>query len=412
MLLAQDRISTAHRLVILALIGSMSGCASKQPAQLTHTSLLPDASDERAMWDEAATFDHRLQESGGLYENPALDDYLTKVANKVLTHLGTEGEGVRVRVGFNPLLNAFALPNGSVYIHSGLLVALNDEAELAYLLGHELAHYVHRHAIASDRNERGRTRVAAVGVGLFAFAAAVVTQSPDVFYSLADLGGAAIDPILDRQTPGYSRDQERDADLYGLRAIALAGYDPEAAIRLFETLRQEDDEGSVEDPYVLASHPHLEERTANAREFLAQWETPFGAEPQVGRPEFEAAIAPLLLPNVDLDLHFERFERAEQGARRYVAIRPKDGAGYLKLARILQSRPDAAEHQNEILAWLESAATASPDSSEVQRALGMMLRRLGRPSEAAVVFDRLLQIDPDAVDRAIIDSYIEEARQR
>ncbi|MCK5237081.1 MAG: M48 family metalloprotease, partial [Deltaproteobacteria bacterium] len=107
---------------------------------------------EEVLWDDSRREQRQIAYSKMLYRDEALDTYLNRVARTVLP-LEASGEllEVSVNVILSPYLNAFAYPNGAVYIHSGMLARIENEAQLAALIGHELTHATHRHLLRSTR---------------------------------------------------------------------------------------------------------------------------------------------------------------------------------------------------------------------------------------------------------------------
>ena len=112
--------------------------------------------DEQRMWARVEQEQKKFDASGALYRDAELDAYLTGVARKLQPPAVLQVIPFRVAVVKNPWLNAFAMPNGALYIHSGLLARLDNEAQLAAVLGHEMVHVTHRHAIREFRSTQNK----------------------------------------------------------------------------------------------------------------------------------------------------------------------------------------------------------------------------------------------------------------
>jgi predicted Zn-dependent protease len=138
-------------------------------------------------------------------EDPADTQYVTEVAASLLPHLRRQEIPYRFHVIESPSINAFALPGGQIYILRGMMNFLHSEAELAAILGHEMAHVDLRHCVERYQYQRALKRAGAGDVG------------------------QAIDRARMLVTIGYSQFQELDADAEGTRLAIDAGYDPEAA---------------------------------------------------------------------------------------------------------------------------------------------------------------------------------------
>lgn len=155
--------------------------------------------------------------------------------------------------------NAFALPGGKIGVHTGMFRIANNQAELATVLGHELAHVVARHPA-----ERVSDQVAARAAAT-ALAAYGVNQGYDGQKVMALLGlGAQVGFLLP-----FSRSQEAEADILGQRYMARAGFDPRAAPRLWVKMERQ---AGGSPPEFLSSHPspgnRAEELARQARELL------------------------------------------------------------------------------------------------------------------------------------------------
>ena len=158
----------------------------------------------------------------------------------------------------NSVPNAWALPGGKIAVNRGLLLELNNEAELAAVLGHEIVHAAARHGAKSM--ERGMLlNVSIVGLG-------IATSGEDNAELI--VGAAALGSQLVNQK--YGRDAELESDFYGMKYMAKAGYDPAAAIQLQETfvrLSQGHQSNWLEG--LFASHPPSQERV-NANKATAK----------------------------------------------------------------------------------------------------------------------------------------------
>jgi beta-barrel assembly-enhancing protease len=153
-------------------------------------------------------------------------------------------------------VNAFALPGGQIFITRGLFDRLDDEAELAGVLGHEIGHVVNRHAAEHMATSRlGQLLTLAVGVGA----------------SDRDQGRNAqmIAALVNQMTQlKFTRQDESEADRYGLRYMAEAGYDPSAMLDVMKILK-EASRGSRQ-PEILSTHPLPETRLKEIQAILAR----------------------------------------------------------------------------------------------------------------------------------------------
>ncbi|MCL6481528.1 MAG: M48 family metalloprotease [Firmicutes bacterium] len=150
-------------------------------------------------------------------------------------------------------INAFALPGGPIYVHRGVIEAADNEAQLAGVLAHEIAHVALRHGT----NQATKAYAWQLGLGLFGG----VVGSDSIGAVLAQLGaGFAANSVLLK----YSRDAERQADVLGTQILYDVGYDPRAMVQFFEKIEAER-KGSGP-PEFFSSHPKPENRAERVSE--------------------------------------------------------------------------------------------------------------------------------------------------
>jgi predicted Zn-dependent protease len=147
-----------------------------------------------------------------LTNDPALQAYVAAVGQSLVPHIQRSGIGYRFAIIDSPMINAFALPGGGIVITAGMLNFLESEAELAAILGHEISHVDLRHCIERLQYELAARKIAGRELAMIA----------RLQYQLVNLG--------------FNEQQELEADAGGVMLAAKAGYDPRAAITVFERL--------------------------------------------------------------------------------------------------------------------------------------------------------------------------------
>ena len=379
-------------------------CASTHVEPISDPAFAPQE-DEVSLWNEADQLDASLENGGHLLPDAQLDRYLDGIAKRLLEASGAGALPVRVRVLRDPYANAFALPNGSLYIHSGLLAPMENEAQVATVLGHELTHYVGRHALREQRAQQNRNTARNVAVTVVAVLVAA-GGDPYAAMSLAQASNDLADEIMRLQVAGYSRDLEREADAHSLEMLRAAGYAPAQALAAFELLAVDSDATEARIPYVYASHPKIEERIASLTEMLQ--EEPQSGERRTGEDAFQEHIANLLLANAELELATRALVPAQRELERYVVLRPNDAKGYRVLAEAYRRVGPEPDHVARAAGTLEQAAALAPEDAGIQRDLGLLYRELEDRDRAQASLTRYLALAPDAADRAIIERYVAE----
>src|SRR5438034_1047717 len=277
------RFRAPSRAIAWVLIASLltASCATRSvpPIGADGKPFKPE-SDEVRLWAQAEKEEEALAKKAKIYDDPLLEEYLGKVGDRLLPDevRAAGGPGFRFGVMSDPTLNAFAMPNGRVYVHSGLLSRLDNEAQLAMILGHEMTHVTSRHALRFTRDATNKQILftvlavaASIGVAVASgsraksgdyVGAAVLSQTANAILGIG-LQLAAIAAIN-----GYGRDLEREADQGGMEKLVRAGYDPNEAPKVFQLLLSESkDRGSLE-TFFFGSHPKLQERITTTTELV------------------------------------------------------------------------------------------------------------------------------------------------
>lgn len=205
-----------------------------------------DQTDEIQMGREAAP--QFEKEFGGLYPDPKVQSYVNDVGMRLARQAGRSDLPWQFRVVNSDEINAFALPGGYIYITKGLLFSLENEAQLASILGHEAAHVAHRDSV----EQLERQQLISGGVAL----AGIAADSSAV----GDIGQIVGGLVIMK----YSRDQEKNADLAGLDYMVRAGYDPDGMVDAMEIMRKKS--GGKGPPEFFSTHPDPENREEYLRE--------------------------------------------------------------------------------------------------------------------------------------------------
>ena len=196
------------------------------------------------------------QSQGGQYIiDPNLQDYVASIGNKLAAQSQRPDLPYEFVVLNNSVPNAWALPGGKIAVNRGLLTELEDEAELAAVLGHEIVHAAARHGAA--QMTRGTL------VGLSAALATIAAAN----YGYGDLGNMASQVGGAAVMAKYGRDDELEADHYGMQYMVAAGYEPGAAVDLQETfLRLSENRKQDFISGLFASHPPSSSRVEANRQ--------------------------------------------------------------------------------------------------------------------------------------------------
>jgi predicted Zn-dependent protease len=349
---------------------------------------------------EEATLANRL----ATYDDGRLTEYLATI----VARLAPDGVAAApVTVIDDPTLAAFVMPSGRVYVHTGLLSRVGNEAELALIVARELAHHTLGHARQAGRgflaDARGRKRA---------------LPHHDLSPTAAAILGLELPVAETAAMRGYGAERERQADAEALRRLTAAGYDGEQALLVFERLAAQGvDRGPLE-MFVYGNRRRMGERYESLRQLLAAGGTRPGSGDVGDRRAFEDRMRPVVRDTAALDLRADRFGLAQAQLERVLADTPRDPIAWVlhgDLARLRAQRaPAGAErvaHARDALASYRRALELDPSYVDPVRQLGLLFYQERDVANARAAFERYLAAAPTAADAGRIREYLAVLRE-
>jgi predicted Zn-dependent protease len=336
----------------------------------------------------------RQSEGGDFKQVPELSAYVNEVGQKLARVSEEQAVGGRKLpyefvVLNSSIPNAWALPGGKIAINRGLLTELRNEAELAAVLGHEIVHAAARHgAKATERGTLLQAGLAAAQIG------AALGGADENVAGLV-LGGAGVGAQLIQTR--YGREQELQSDLYGMRYMKAAGYDPQGAVTLQETfmrLSEGRQQGWLQG--LFASHPPSPERVARNKQTAME----LGAGGELGVERYAARLAPVLKLKPGYDkydaamtaLQKKDFAGARSLAQQAVQAVPQEGRFHQLLGDIAVSE----KKYSEAVPHYEKAIAQSPDYFGSYLGAGVAQYRLGNRDRAVQWLEQSARLLPTA----------------
>ncbi len=390
---------------------------------------------DQELLEEIKLLDERFEKEGVVYHHPGLDAYLNRVGMAIVADKKLENVEWKFRALRDPIPNAFALPNGSIYINTGLLALLDDENQLAAVLAHEVTHVSERHTYL--RNRSMRKKVLAINI----------ISTIGNWHPVAGTAGLAISLIanispfmLALSILGYSRDQEKEADLEGMKMASTAGFVPAGMPNSFKSM-QKDIEGEQLNSF-YSDHPKLQERinytssslAADARKLTDD-------EAKTAKDDYLAVMELVDRHNVELAINEGRFRSAVFVSQKLVNLRPESSenvfylaesyrtlgprnaeltdkqlsSGAKKKAARNRAKRTLEEQDAELLktpagqeAWKANsekseqlflrAIELNRFNASARRGLGMLYEKLNRKDDAANQYAAYLELAPNAID--------------
>lgn len=208
-------------------------------------------------WEMGQQLEREVGQQVDVLNDATLTNYVNRIGQRIVAQTSLANRPWRFYVVDDPAINAFNVPGGLVYVHTGLIAAAENTAELAGVIAHEVAHGVERHG----------TERMTQAYGLNVAAALLLGQDPGLGSQIAAqiAGGGAV--------AKFSRDAEREADLLGVRYMANAGYNPIGMATMFEELIADRQRrpGAVEQ--FFSTHPLTEDRIETVRREARKYPT-------------------------------------------------------------------------------------------------------------------------------------------
>lgn len=331
----------------------------------------------------------RQSQGGDYVTDPRVLEYVRGVGNR-LAAVADRQLPYEFTVLNSDELNAWALPGGKIAINRGLLVELQNEAELAAVLGHEIVHAAARHG--AQQMEQGQ--LLQIGAAVASIGAAV--------YGGSELGqvvgqGAAVGAQLLQAK--YGRDDELESDRYGMKYMKRAGYDLQAAVSLQELFVRKFQAGNERDwmTGLFASHPPSQERVDSNRRTMQEMGGPGG---DLGAERYQAALAGLKRAAPAYARYQEALAAANRkdyaAARRLageaVKLEPRESRfhGLLGDLALAQQDPRGA------LAHFQKAGELDPGYFKPLAQAGIAHYQLGNRAAAEPLLTRSMQLLPTA----------------
>ena len=198
-----------------------------------------------------------VEQSARMIQDPVINEYVNRVGQNLVRNSDAKVP-FTIKVVDSDDVNAFALPGGFFYVNSGLILAADNEAELAGVMAHEISHVVLRHA-TQEMTRRNYVQLSTVPL-MFVIHSWGVYEAVNMAMSLA----------LPVTFMKFSRDFEAQADYFGLQYMYKAGYDPQAFIAFFEKLKALEKQKPGALAKAFASHPQTPDRILKSQEEIRE----------------------------------------------------------------------------------------------------------------------------------------------
>ena len=349
-----------------------------------------------------------------LIEDPLIVNYVNKVGKRIISAIPPQPFTYHFYIIKDSVYNAFASPAGHIFINSGLFEAMDNEEELAGILGHEIAHVVCRHI--SQKIERskkiGLATLAGIAAGIF-----LGTGGAAAAASAVTIGSMAAGQSI---ALAYSREDEMQADQLGLKHLTKAGYSGRGLLSVLKKIRSRQWFGSKQIPTYLTTHPAVEDRIVYISSWLENNTKPKTQAPSKACYDFVIAHTRLVAMYGDeraalrkFQIHIDKHPESPMAHYGYSLILAKTGNRKDAIAHLKTALEKKAFDPNilrdlgriyfldgqypEALNSLKGAAGIAPDDPETLFFIGRTQIELGKLNEAVSTFEKLIAKNPDYI---------------
>lgn len=409
--------------VLIAVALGLHGCATAPVSDLAPGERPELDSDEAGLWQAMERDEFTLRTSPAVIREPGLQQYLESVLCRVAPDYCEE---IRIYVIPSPHFNAAMGPNGVMLVFTGLLLRIENEAQLAAIMGHEVGHYQRRHSLQRLRAWRSRAAgiqtVAAVLSAGTAIASAnanaalaagdlsAAASQAETAYRIANAGTILLDSLQIWSVLSqlqYSREHETESDDLGLHWLAVSGYDPGVVVDLWEYMKREDELSDSRFPGYLRTHPLSEDRMTRSRLRAVELHAVFPGSLETGAYSFRQAIDPhrnewLRSARVGLAQQSEELLLERQ---RSLGVDP--GLVLFHEADMHRKR-DQLQNTSLALNTYRHATQYPGVPPEAYREIGLLLWERDETEGARSAFNEYIAQVPTAPDVQLIRSYVEE----
>lgn len=244
-------LSHKYLLFFILFLWQLISCATVQTGLDRQESIFISTEQEVSIGEEVVK---QIEKENKILNYPQLTQYVNEVGQKLAAVCFRKDIAYHFKIVDSEIINAFALPGGFIYIYGGALVSMDNEAQLAAVLAHEMGHVAARHSVKQIQ----KTQVYSI------LASILLKDSKE---SIQELSNIAANLVF----LGYSRTAEFEADELGTYFTYQAGYAPEGMIEFFEKLKQEEKREPSKLTLLLRTHPLTSDRINRVESKIASF---------------------------------------------------------------------------------------------------------------------------------------------
>jgi beta-barrel assembly-enhancing protease len=387
------------RLASLATAGMLSGCATNP---VTGKSQLMLMSEQQEIEIDKNYAPVQFSADYGKAQDPLLRAYIQETGQRMTGQVHRPHMPYAFQVVNATYINAYAFPGGSIAITRGILLSIDNEAELAALIGHELGHVNARHT--AQQMSKGTLTQAVIG-GLSIATGAALGQGYGQLAS--QLGMVSAGALL----AAYSRDNEREADALGLAYMARSGYGADGFVGLMDMLRSQSKTKNSAIELMFATHPMSDERYQTAVEnvhnrYQADRGKPLYRERYMDNISGLRRIAAAVdaMQNGEKALIGKKYAEAESQFNRALKIAPNDYTALVMMAKCQYLQENWTQTQR----YIAQAQRVYPEEAQAWQISGIVNLKIKNYAAAYTDFDRYDKLLPGSPKTTFFRGYAKE----
>lgn len=383
----------------LATAGLLSGCATNP---VTGQSQLMLMSEQQEIEIDKKYAPVQFSTDYGKVQDPTLSAYVKETGQRLTGQVHRPHMPYTFQVVNATYINAYAFPGGSIAITRGILLSIDNEAELAALMGHELGHVNARHT-AQQMTKSTLTQAVVGGLSV----ATGTAMGPGYGQLASQLGMVSAGALL----AAYSRDNEREADALGLAYMVRSGYGADGFVELMDMLRSQSKTNNSAIELMFATHPMSDERYQTAVEnvqdrYQADRKKPLYRERYMDNISGLRRIAGAVdaMQNGEKELIGKKYQAAESQFNRALKIAPNDYTALVMMAKChyLQENWDRTQQ------YTARAQKVYPGEAQAWQISGIVNLKTKNYTAAYADFDRYDKLLPGSPKTTFFKGYAME----
>jgi predicted Zn-dependent protease len=360
-----------------------------------------ESDEERMAQENAKKFDG----SHKMWEDPLLDAYLGDIVQRLVAHAHPRPFVYSLRVVNEGSVNAFTFGGGLLYVNAGLIARMDNEAQLAMVLAHEIAHVTESHVTKGIEGTYGIQLLGEIG-RITATSTGATAQIPPALLQ------KTYDYSMKAATSGHGRANESEADVVGLEYMVKAGYDPREAPKTFEQLMKEYGDQTTLQNFFYGDHPTNQSRIEKLTDLAT---SKYGQDLEtrkliVNTAEFKQRTNVLVSAAGTSDYERKRYHTASAMFTKALAINPDDVVAHYYLGKIALET-GGTPGVDQAITHLTAAIKTDDKYADAHRELGLAYYKKRDRARATEAFEQYLKLNSGAKDAPAIKRYLDELKR-